>query len=420
MAGEYDLKPSFPIAPVAELMANKGVKEYDARAKQNQQLVDGIQNIGTVATSLYAKRQKVAQALAIGRQFDIPDDVAKMMEPEEVLKVGAIKKGQIDMNSLLNLIHPGTGGTTPQIPGTPAIAPTTASAKPAPAQAPVAAPVSPSPTIPALSPSPLTPSTTGSMPVPIPAPPLTPRMVNQATMNAALKISAANRMDPVVTQEKALADGSVAHGTHIVTPKSELEVGLKEQQFYQKEWDKLLKESDPLSASNRNPLGLATRATFQANRALKTLSNPVVANQEAGNAMADIAAIYQGGSPTQFGMSHQQYETLYGKAQGLIQSISGKPQDALPDPIKNRLIGVLQDMKRTNSALLKQRLDMTEHSKKSVISHFPDEWKEYRQILEGDQGHYDGLAPAASSGSGVPLVGQTFNGAKVLSVKRIK
>lgn len=187
-----------------------------------------------------------------------------------------------------------------------------------------------------------------------------------------------------ITKEQALANGTFNPSKQvIVEPPNRLDIGTKEDQFYQKEWDKIVKDTNPLTASSRSTLGMASKANFQADRALTTLSKPVVTNQEAGNAMADIAAIYQTGSPTQFGMSHQEYATLYGKVQGALQTLTGKPQDALPSAIKQRLVGVLNDMKGTNNSVLKQQLDLTEKSKARIIKRFPDEWSDIRKTLEG-------------------------------------
>lgn len=190
---------------------------------------------------------------------------------------------------------------------------------------------------------------------------------------------------PVMTKKAALAKGSVSPNTKIVEPPNQLDIGTKQDQFDQKEWDKIVKETNPLTASSRSTLGMASKANFQADRALVTLSKPVVTNQEAGNVMADIAAIYQTGSPTQYGMSHQEYSTLYGKIQGALQTITGKPQDSLPDAIKQRLVGVLHDMKGTNGTVLKQQLDFTEKAKKRIISKFPQEWQDIRATLENNQ-----------------------------------
>lgn len=165
--------------------------------------------------------------------------------------------------------------------------------------------------------------------------------------------------------------------------KLDATTGEKTQQFAQKEWDKIVKESDPLTATSRSGLGMASRADYNANRALTTLSKPMVTNQEAANVMADIAQIYQGGSATEYGMSHQGYTSLYGKIQNAIQMVTGKPQDAMPDAVKQRLIGVLNDMKTTNGAVIKQQLDHIEKSQPKVIGQFKDEWKGLRQNLEG-------------------------------------
>src|SRR5260221_705 len=101
---------------------------------------------------------------------------------------------------------------------------------------------------------------------------------------------------------------------------------------------------------------MAMKANYNANRALSTLSNPMVTNQEAGNVMSDIASIYQNGSPTQFGMSEQGYHTLTSKIAGFKQWLTGRPTDALSPEIKDRLLGVLKDMKKTNFDVLKQNL----------------------------------------------------------------
>lgn len=198
-------------------------------------------------------------------------------------------------------------------------------------------------------------------------------------------------------------------GSKILPDK--LDVGTRQDQFDQKEWDKLVKDTNPLTASSRSTLGMASKANFQADRALVTLSKPVVTNQEAGNVMADIAAIYQTGSPTQYGMSHQEYSTLYGKVQGALQSVTGKPQDALPDAIKQRLVGVLHDMKGTNGLVLKQQLDYTEKAKRRLIGKFPQEWADIRSTLENnpDSPGQTTIPGTGPHGASVSQNGQIYN-----------
>lgn len=170
----------------------------------------------------------------------------------------------------------------------------------------------------------------------------------------------------------------------------------KQDQFNQKEWDKLTKEVNPLTTSGRNPLGMAMKANYNANRAISTLQNPMVTKQEAGNVMADIASIYQNGSPTQFGMHEQGYNSIQQSLASAKQYITGKPQDALPPDIKNRLLDVLYSMKKTNFDVVKQNLDYTEKAKSKLIKSFPQEWQDMRGTLLSDA--YSGLDQKGSVG----------------------
>lgn len=199
-----------------------------------------------------------------------------------------------------------------------------------------------------------------------------------------------NKENAAATKDLTEARGGGARG---------LALSEKEDQFYQKEWDKIEKESNPLTTTGRSGLGMAAKADYNANRALVTLSKPVVTNQEAANVMADIAQIYQGGSPTEYGMSHQGYNTLYQKLTGSLQYLTGNPQDSLPDPIKQRLMGVLKEMKSTNKAVIKQQLDHLERAQPRVIGRFKNEWSGIRQNLE------NGIAggPQSNAGNNDPL-----------------
>lgn len=169
--------------------------------------------------------------------------------------------------------------------------------------------------------------------------------------------------------------------------------GEKQDQFNRKEFEKIIDQNNPTTGSSRTAIGQLGAANIKANRALTTLQNPMVTNQELGNVMADIASIYQGGAPTSFGMSHQAYNTMYGNIQGIMQTLSGKPQDAVPNAIKQRIAGVLNDMKSVNQSVLKQNFDTIENTKKASIAPYQDEWKNFRQSVEGNFG------PGAGTGN---------------------
>ena len=186
-----------------------------------------------------------------------------------------------------------------------------------------------------------------------------------------------------------------------VTAKQDFTRGEKESQFNQKEWDKIVKETNPLTASSRSSLGMAAQANLRADRAIVTLQQPTVTNQEAGNIMADIASIYQGGSPTQFGMSEQGYKTLYGSIQGVRQMITGHPQDAVTPEIKSRLNGVLEKLKGVNNGVISSQLDFMEKSKAKIIKAFPDEWQDIRTNLERGKRVY-GDGSQSPSGQSLP------------------
>lgn len=226
------------------------------------------------------------------------------------------------------------------------------------------------------------------------SPTAAPPVMNGAISNPVSSAAPDNPMKDYAFNPNRLLDKKAA--MFVKNPDQSLKLEEKQQQFNQREWDKLVKEVNPLTTSGRNPLGMAMKANYNANRALSTLSNPMVTNQEAGNVMADIASIYQNGSPTQFGMSEQAYHTLYGKIASFKQFFTGKPQDALTPDVKNRLLNVLYDMKRTNFDVLKQNLAYTEKAKAKLIKSFPDEWKDMKETLMSDG--YSGLGKQSGGG----------------------
>lgn len=230
---DFRLQPSFPIASVIDAASRNAQLQAQSREAGNKALIEGLQSIGQVGQSLYDTKKRVAQSLALGKQFDIPDDVAKTMDPSQIMQVGAIKKGQVDMNMLINLLHPGAGGTAPSVTGLP---PTPHTGTPAGSASPglAASPpprieatlASTSPTIPmpaqgqpdsniGLPPGLMQP-TTGQTPVPIAAPPVKPQMVNAATAAMAYKM----RDVPVQSQADALKVGHMQAGTKLINPST--------------------------------------------------------------------------------------------------------------------------------------------------------------------------------------------------------
>ena len=164
---------------------------------------------------------------------------------------------------------------------------------------------------------------------------------------------------------------------------TDINLGEKENQFWEKQWTDLINKNDPATGTSRSAIGIVGRANLQANRALNTLKNPTVTKQDAGNVMADIAGIYQGGAPTQFGMSEQGYKTLYGRIQELRQMASGNPQDALPDNIKQHMIETINQLKKANQDILGNRLNTLEKTRTNLIKRYPEAWQEFKTSVIG-------------------------------------
>lgn len=272
---DYTFKQNFPVASIVEAAQRKAQMEEQNRTQGNQQFVQGLQAIGGIGQSLVDKRLKVAQALALGRQYGIPDDQSKLMDPDQILKVAAINKGGVDMQMLMSLLHPGAqaahAASTASQPGTATPVPangamltggmgSTTPVAPAPPQAPggtVTEPATPAPPA-------------QSTPVPIPAPPSKPVMVNKSTADMAYKMTMANRPDKYVTQEEALAAGSEPKGTKVIN------LGQDTSQEGEKEQNKIeqkLKDSmSILQRNSRGEYGIEDRKVGQA-RHLRQLLN---------------------------------------------------------------------------------------------------------------------------------------------------
>lgn len=233
---DFTMKQSFPMASVIEAAQRKAALEQQAQEQGNKSLIEGLQSIGQVGQSLVDKRMKVAQALALGKQFDIPEDQARLMSPEQVAQVGNIKKSNVDMRSLLLSMHPELGNNPTFMASFGSNATTGQGAMPA-SQAPAPQPANGAvlasnvTTTPIPTGQSLTPSATEQTPVPIQAPPAMPKTVNKATADMVMKAYLANKQEPVVTRSQAEAQGGVSHGTHILPDANNLP-DKKEQDTY--------------------------------------------------------------------------------------------------------------------------------------------------------------------------------------------
>lgn len=188
-------------------------------------------------------------------------------------------------------------------------------------------------------------------------------------------------------------------GSNYIGPKKaakNLALKEKQDQFYQGEWSKFIKQNTPDTASSRSTFGIASRSNLQAGRVIQTLqNNPNVTYQDLGNVVADLAGIYQGGAPTDQGMKHQQYESLQTLVANIKQYSTGKPQDAVPQGFKDKIMDVANKTISLNTNVLKKHFDAQEAAQSTLISKFPDQWKAFRE--QSSQDYMDGLMSQTKS-----------------------
>lgn len=223
---DFRLQPSFPIASVVDAAQRNNQIQQQAKEAGNQSLLAGLQSIGQVGESLFNTRQRVAQSLAIGRHLGVDDNLARTMEPAQVLEAAKIKQHMTDTGFAVNAWRAQLG--LPPLPGatTQAPADVTPASQNTPAPAGGAMLTSDTKTTPlpeSNGSAPSAPAAGGSMPVPMQAPPIAPGMpkqLNPMEMKLMQHMVDANRPTQVISQADALAHGSVPHGTRIISPSS--------------------------------------------------------------------------------------------------------------------------------------------------------------------------------------------------------
>lgn len=83
MPGQFDFQSNFPIAGVAQLLADRSTKEAAMRAQQQQQLVEGLKTFGSGVQSLVDRRNQMAQALAQAHIYAQTPEGQALMAPTQ-------------------------------------------------------------------------------------------------------------------------------------------------------------------------------------------------------------------------------------------------------------------------------------------------------------------------------------------------
>lgn len=146
----------------------------------------------------------------------------------------------------------------------------------------------------------------------------------------------------------------------------------------QKTWNGIVKQIDVLAASSRSGLGMAVNANIRANRALSLLNKDITTPQEMQSIAADLAGIFQGGAPTDIGLHEQAYKTLQKQAAQLQQYITANPSNAMSPEIKQRLKGVVTELKKLDSDLIDSHFGYYEEAYPDLIARKGDTWEKMK------------------------------------------
>lgn len=171
------------------------------------------------------------------------------------------------------------------------------------------------------------------------------------------------------------ADGNAIYGHGGKEPKdTSLAVGEKDHQFWVRQFTQVVNKVNPYLSSNRTQVGVALASYVRCTRALETLSKMPVTKSDASNVIAEIGAVYKGGSPDAAQMLETQYHTIYGYFQNSIQGMFGKVRNYLPEDVRRQLVSRITDLENTSRQVIENSLQAAEAGYGEIISHNQDQW----------------------------------------------
>lgn len=156
----------------------------------------------------------------------------------------------------------------------------------------------------------------------------------------------------------------------------------KQSEALGKQFNELIKQT-PAQAGARSLLGTVVTSDNRANRALDILNKPIITKSELSMVVGDLAGIVQGGAPHESEMRNQGYDTLMGRLRGMQQFLTGKPTDAVSDDIKQRMVDLIGDMKKTNQAVINQHISSIEKTHPKAIQANQEAWDAFKETWGG-------------------------------------
>lgn len=178
-------------------------------------------------------------------------------------------------------------------------------------------------------------------------------------------------------------------------------VGLRDEQFYKKQWVDTAKEMDLSKASSRTPLGQAVTNNMKSMRGMKLLDTKgKFTPEDKSLVVTDLAAMMKQGAPDIELIRSQNYGSLYENFKELQQKITANPQNLDIPEIRQHLKEVINGIIEVDNNIIKGHVDNIESGRSDVIAKRPEDWKKLKEKT---------LSSIHTGGSG-PKVGEVIDG----------
>ncbi len=187
--------------------------------------------------------------------------------------------------------------------------------------------------------------------------------------------------------------------------KKDLNVGVRQDQWTETQWQKLTDKVNLLNAGSRKALGVAATNNMRADRLLITAADPNATTQDIANIVSDIQAVYKGGVPDQVSLAHGDYKTFNRKVSEVLTYITSKPQSARSPEVLARLTQIAKELKDVDNKVVRDNLGINAIGFEKIIKDDPERWAALGSaVMESTVNppvSEPGAKPPVESGAGV-------------------
>jgi hypothetical protein len=189
-------------------------------------------------------------------------------------------------------------------------------------------------------------------------------------------------------------------GMEQVKAYKELALSEKQDQFDERQKERLGAKVNNLNAGSRKALGVATINNLRADRFIQTTHQKTLTSQDYSNLVADLQGIYKGGVPDQVMLQHGDYNSIQRKAAEILGAIEGKPENVNTPEIKQHLLELTKDIKEIDNKVITGNLGIEGAVYSRLIEKYPDWWEGVKkQVIATTDlpGEAAGQAPSAAT-----------------------